>query len=85
MTKEMEAYLQELKTRRTSAAGSEKEVAAQHGKNRLTARERLDLLFDADTFTEIDTLVLPRHEHYPGGKSSRLGDGVVTGDRKSVV
>ena len=79
MAKDMEIYLQDLQTRRASAAGTEKDAAAQHGKNRLTARERIDLLFDPDTFTEIDTLVLPRHENYPGGKSSRLGDGVVTG------
>ena len=79
MAKDMEAYLQDLQMRRASAAGTEKDAATQHGKNRLTARERLDLLFDPDTFTEIDTLVLPRHENYPGGKSSRLGDGVVTG------
>ena len=79
MAKDMETYLQDLQTRRASAAGTEKDAAAQHGKNRLTARERIDLLFDPDTFTEIDTLVLPRHENYPGGKSSRLGDGVVTG------
>ena len=79
MTKDMEFYLQDLRARRASAAGSEKDAATQHGKNRLTARERLNLLFDPDTFTEIDTLVLPRHESYPGGKGSRLGDGVVTG------
>ena len=79
MAKDMEAYLQDLQMRRASAAGTEKDAATQPGKNRLTARERLDLLFDPDTFTEIDTLVLPRHENYPGGKSSRLGDGVVTG------
>lgn len=79
MTKDMEFYLRELRERRASALGSEKEIAAQHGKNRLTARERLDLLFDSNTFTEIDTLVVPRHETYPGGKGSRPGDGVVTG------
>ena len=79
MTKDMEYYLQDLQARRASAAGTEKDIAAQHGKNRLTARERLDILFDPDTFTEIDTLVLPRYENYPGGKNSRLGDGVVTG------
>ncbi|HNS40261.1 MAG TPA: carboxyl transferase domain-containing protein, partial [Promineifilum sp.] len=79
MTKDMEFYLQDLRARRAAAMGNEKDVAAQHGKKRLTARERLDLLFDPGTFTEIDTLVLPRHENYPGGKQSRLGDGVVTG------
>ena len=34
-------------------------------------RERIDVLFDPGTFTEIDTLVLPRYESYLGGKSSR--------------
>ena len=72
MTKDMEAYLQDLYARRSSAAGTEKDAAAQHNKNRLTARERLDLLFDPDTFTEIDTLVLPRYEAYPGGKLSLI-------------
>jgi propionyl-CoA carboxylase beta chain len=36
-------------------------------------------LFDPGTFSEIDTLVLPRYESYLGGKGSRLGDGVITG------
>jgi propionyl-CoA carboxylase beta chain len=56
----------------------------------LTARERIDLLFDPGTFTEIDTLVRPRYEAYLGGKESRYGDGVVTGfglinGRRAVV
>ncbi|MBP7593372.1 MAG: acyl-CoA carboxylase subunit beta, partial [Chloroflexi bacterium] len=51
----------------------------QHSKGRLTARERIDLLFDPGTFEEIDSLVLPRYETYLGGKESRYGDGVVTG------
>ena len=67
MIKDMESYLQDLHARRTLGAGTAKDVATQHGKNRLTARERIDLLFDSGTFTEIDTLVLPRHESYPGG------------------
>ena len=79
MIKDMESYLQDLHARRTLGAGTAKDVATQHGKHRLTARERIDLLFDSGTFTEIDTLVLPRHESYPGGKGSRPGDGVITG------
>src|SRR5512143_3722261 len=51
----------------------------QHAKRRLTARERIDVLFDPGTFAEIDTLVLPRYESYMGGRASRLGDGVITG------
>jgi len=42
----------------------------------LTARQRIDLLFDPGTFTE---LVTPRYDAYLGGKESGYGDGVVTG------
>jgi acetyl-CoA carboxylase carboxyltransferase component len=54
-------------------------VETQHRKGRLTARERIEVLFDPGTFSEIDTLVLPRFETYMGGKGSRYGDGVITG------
>jgi propionyl-CoA carboxylase beta chain len=79
MTNSMDAYVGELRRRQAEAQGTPKEAAAQHEKGRLTARERLERLFDPATFTEMDTLVLPRHETYPGGKTSRCGDGVVTG------
>jgi propionyl-CoA carboxylase beta chain len=75
----MEKYIERLRQLKQTAYGSEKDAEQQHKKGRLTARERVDLLFDAGTFEEIDTLVLPRSEVYMGGKSSRYGDGVVTG------
>lgn len=75
----VEAYLKKLHERRAQAAGTDKDAAAQHQKGRLTARERIDALFDPGTFSEIDTLVLPRYESYLGGKGSRPGDGVITG------
>lgn len=79
MMKEMDFYLQELRKRKEQGAGSAKDRETQHKKGRLTARERLDLLFDPGTFSEFDSLVLPRYEHYLGGKESRYGDGVITG------
>lgn len=79
MVMDMETYIAELHQRQATAMGTPKDIEAQHARKRLTARERLDLLFDPGTFTEIDTLVLPRTDVYVGGKSSRLGDGVVTG------
>lgn len=79
MVKDMETYLTELRARRDITRGTSQEIEAQHAKKRLTARERIELLFDAGTFTEIDTLVTPRTEVYLGGKTSRYGDGVVTG------
>jgi propionyl-CoA carboxylase beta chain len=90
MARDMKSHIADLHRRQSEAEGSEKDAARQHVKNRLTARERIDLLLDPGTFTEIDTLVKPRYETYPGGKSSRLGDGVVTGfglinGRRAVV
>ena len=75
----MESYVKKLRDRKAIAAGTVKEADAQHKKGRLTARERVELLFDPDTFTEIDTLVLPRSETYLDGRASRYGDGVITG------
>lgn len=74
-----ETYVAKLRERKAIASGTAKEVEAQHGKGRLTARERLDLLFDPGSFNEIDTLVLPRTEKYLDGRASRYGDGVITG------
>jgi propionyl-CoA carboxylase beta chain len=75
----MTDYIADLQARKAVTHNTPRETAVQHGKGRLTARERIELLFDQGTFTEIDTLVQPRHERYPGGKSSRYGDGVITG------
>src|SRR5262245_29269958 len=75
----MEEHIQKLRTRKARAAGSEKDAETQHKKGRLTAHERIELLFDPGSFNEIDTLVLPRYDTYMGGKASRYGDGVVTG------
>jgi len=75
----VESFIRNLRERRATARGTPREADAQHQKGRLTARERIDLFFDADTFTESDTLVVPRYESYMGGKGSRNGDGVVTG------
>ncbi len=90
MARDMQSYIEDLHERQAAAHGGEEDIARQHARNRLTARERIELLFDPGTFTEIDTLVLPRYESYLGGKSSRLGDGVVTGfglinGRRAVV
>ncbi|EFO81650.1 propionyl-CoA carboxylase [Oscillochloris trichoides DG-6] len=75
----MQEYIDKLRALKAEAAGSPKDVESQHKRGRLTAQERIDLLFDPGTFNQIDTLVTPRYESYMGGKSSRLGDGVITG------
>jgi acetyl-CoA carboxylase carboxyltransferase component len=75
----MDHYIQKLRDMKQTSLNSPKEVDTQHQKNRLMARERLDHLLDPGSFNEIDALVLPRYEVYPGGKKSRAGDGIVTG------
>lgn len=79
MTKDMEFYLEDLRQRQKIAQGDDADTESQHKKKRLTARERVNLLFDPNTFVEVDTLVQPRFETYIGGKQSRYGDGVITG------
>jgi acetyl-CoA carboxylase carboxyltransferase component len=50
----------------------------QHKKGKLTARERIDGLFDKDSFEEMDAFVPPANVSF--GKSSKsLGDGVIAG------
>ena len=78
-TPTMEQYIQKLRERQSQARGTAQDVETQHKKGRLTARERIDTLFDPGTFCEIDTLVTPRYDTYMGGKKSRYGDGVITG------
>ncbi|MBY0237638.1 MAG: methylmalonyl-CoA carboxyltransferase, partial [Burkholderiaceae bacterium] len=50
---------QRLEEKRALArlGGGEKRIAAQHAKGKLTARERLELLFDEGTFEEWDMFV----------------------------
>jgi propionyl-CoA carboxylase beta chain len=68
--------------RRREAArlgGGAKRIAAQHAKGKLTARERLDVLLDEDSFEEVDAYV--EHDCTDFGMESQKipGDGVVTG------
>ena len=48
------ASLLALKEKQIEKGGGEKAVANIHASGRLRARERIDLLFDKDTFVEID-------------------------------
>ncbi|CAN5659040.1 acyl-CoA carboxylase subunit beta [soil metagenome] len=59
--------------------GGEKRIEAQHEKGKLTARERLELLLDVDSFVEFDAFVTHRATDFGLDKQLFLGDGVVTG------
>ena len=59
--------------------GGEKRIASQHAKGKLTARERVDLLFDPDSFVEIETLVESRGDEFGMAQKKIPGDGVIIG------
>ena len=77
----MSDILEELKRRRAEAVagGGEKRVAAQHAKGKLTARERVELLLDDDSFEEFDMFVTHRTTDFGMDKQKPAGDGVITG------
>src|SRR5580692_6169988 len=77
----MTRILDELEQRRAQAraGGGEKRIASQHAKGKLTARERLDLLLDEDSFEEFDMFVEHRSHDFGMQKQRIPGDGVVTG------
>ncbi|WP_130798253.1 acyl-CoA carboxylase subunit beta [Streptomyces otsuchiensis] len=60
-------------------AGSQRAVERQHAKGKLTARERVDLLLDEGSFTELDELARHRSVNFGIEKNRPYGDGVVTG------
>lgn len=58
-------------------------VSKQHSKGKLTAHERINLLFDAGTFDEIDAFVTPASQPVDFGKVEKsFGDGVIAGHGK---
>jgi len=59
--------------------GGQARIDAQHKKGKLTARERLSLLLDEDSFHEFDMLARHRSTKFGMEKQRPLGDGVVTG------
>jgi propionyl-CoA carboxylase beta chain len=77
----MKDILERLDQRRGSArlGGGEKRIEAQHRRGKLTARERLELLLDRDSFEELDTFVEHRATEFGMDRSKTPGDGVVTG------
>jgi acetyl-CoA carboxylase carboxyltransferase component len=59
--------------------GGPARIEQQHARGKLTARERLELLLDADSFVELDAFVTSRATGFGLEEERYLGDGVVTG------
>lgn len=62
--------------------GGQKRIDTQHKKGRLTARERINLLLDPETFTEYDMFVEHDCSEFGMEKEKYPGDSVVTGHGK---
>ncbi|MGH7723555.1 MAG: acyl-CoA carboxylase subunit beta [Candidatus Dormibacteria bacterium] len=74
------AALQERRERAREMGGAEA-IAKQHGRGKLTARERIELLFDAGTFVELGMLAHQHSLHVAETDPDRTpADGVVTGE-----
>src|SRR5215510_11059885 len=77
----MQEILRQLEEKRAAAraGGGQRRVDAQHAKGRLTARERIELLLDPDSFEEWDMFVEHRSSEFGMQDQKVPGDGVVTG------
>ncbi|MBQ0818898.1 methylmalonyl-CoA carboxyltransferase, partial [Microvirga sp. HBU67558] len=77
----MKDMLERLEERRAQArlGGGAKRIEAQHGRGKLTARERIELLLDKGSFEEFDMFVEHRSTDFGMENVKIPGDGVVTG------
>ena len=74
-------YIEGLEKRRSKAqaGGGEMRVENQHKKGKLTARERLEYLFDEGSFQEVGAFVESRFTEFGMAEKKLPGDGVITG------
>src|SRR5210317_658217 len=77
----MQEIIEQLKIKREAAAlgGGQARIDLQHKRGKLTARERIELLLDEDSFEEWDTFVEHRCTDFGMADKKIPGDGVVTG------
>lgn len=77
----MQDKVRELLELRAKArlAGGEKRIEKQHSQGKMTARERIAMLLDEDSFEELDMFVTHRCTNFGMDKDHPLTDGVVTG------
>ncbi|MDH3231305.1 MAG: acyl-CoA carboxylase subunit beta [Alphaproteobacteria bacterium] len=77
----MQHIIRELEEKRERArlGGGQKRIDAQHGKGKLSARERIELLLDEGSYEEWDMFVEHDSADFGMEKNKIPGDGVVTG------
>jgi len=81
MSEQMYEKIDELyeRKRKVEMGGGDERIAAQHNRGKLTARERLDILLDRDSFVELQPFVKHRATNFGMDKVEAPGEGVVTG------
>ena len=67
------------KKKKLALGGGQERIDKQHAKGKLTARERLEYLFDDFTFVELDAFVKNRCSNFGMDKLDIEGESVVTG------
>src|SRR5947208_10505468 len=77
----MHEILARLEEKRAAAraGGGARRIKAQHAKGKLTARERIEILLDPDSFEEWDMFKVHRCTDFGMERQAVPGDGVVTG------
>jgi len=77
----MHDIIRQLEEKRAAArdGGGQRRIERQHAKGKLTARERIELLLDKDSFEEWDMFVEHRCQDFGMAEQKITGDGVVTG------
>jgi len=71
--------LLDQRRRQSELGGGVARIKAQHAKGKLSARERLDVLLDEGSFTELDRFVTHRSHDFGLDAERPYGDGVITG------
>jgi len=79
MTLDLKLEELERRKRESELGGGERRIERQHNEGKLTARERISMLFDPGSFQELDQLVVHRNNDFGMDKQRVPGDGVVTG------
>lgn len=81
MSNNMYEKIDELMERKykIQLGGGDARIDAQHNRGKLTARERIELLLDPDTFMELNPFVEHRATHFGLDQMEAPGEGVVTG------
>ena len=71
--------LMHAKKEHIQLGGGQKRIDKQHEKGKMTARERIEKLFDENTFVELDMFMKHRCTNFGQDNKELPGEGVVTG------